>query len=674
MEDPVLDTSPALRKAFACLRDKYGMSEDSSPLDILGRVASELGGSLRQPTGAITWASQAIPQDVSDAWPSSSGDSDTEETPYSTSCSDSMLPAPLGASAAHSSDSGADFVEESTEGDCSDFSDDHDRTFYERVQHNKNRKVWRPPPPPHNVTQPLARADARSSFEGDWRSATDPKDCVKWLAHPFDEDDVHRALSKPYPVHIQRPNLPDYYSDLYSSKDIRAYLASGQCQYSYNVDVVRYDGSKRMSYNMNDPGPRPGSAPGTPAKLGRVWKRFEKEGCSVRILHPQQHCDKLWALMSRLETAFGCCVGCNAYLTPPGSQGFAPHYDDIDAFILQLEGRKRWSLYVDPNNLLPLHNRADFDRASLPAPCMEVVLGPGDLLILPRGTIHEGRSLPDTHSLHITLSANQGCSWAALLQAALPGALQEAAQRTLALRRPMGPDFRRLGCHTALEWYASASYSHRAASHIQGEWELPGLLERRLRRMFKHFTDAVWAHIHIAAEEQWEGFMAERLPQYPPLPRPGSVPHTKLHPGSRLSPVAQPGALRFTRPEPGVIRVVHGLFNDRATHARGEAAQEGAGTAGTALDFELRQAGVLAKALLRKDPEAHSVAEIQAMCKGHTEGGEVLQVLQALVAAGLLRVLDPGAQSPKPGRQKRARRADEGAAGGRRHGTGRAGA
>lgn len=152
------------------------------------------------------------------------------------------------------------------------------------------------------------------------------------------------------------------------------------------------------------------------------------------------------------------------------------------------------------------------------------------------------------------------------------------------------------------------------------------------------------------------------------------MPHTKLHPGSRLSPVAQPGALRFTRPEPGVIRVVHGLFNDRATHARGEAAQEGAGTAGTALDFELRQAGVLAKALLRKDPEAHSVAEIQAMCKGHTEGGEVLQVLQALVAAGLLRVLDPGAQSPKPGRQKRARRADEGAAGGRRHGTGRAGA
>lgn len=34
------------------------------------------------------------------------------------------------------------------------------------------------------------------------------------------------------------------------------------------------------------------------------------------------------------------------YLTPAGSQGFSPHYDDIEAFILQLEGRKRWKLYA----------------------------------------------------------------------------------------------------------------------------------------------------------------------------------------------------------------------------------------------------------------------------------------------------------------------------------------
>jgi bifunctional lysine-specific demethylase and histidyl-hydroxylase NO66 len=30
--------------------------------------------------------------------------------------------------------------------------------------------------------------------------------------------------------------------------------------------------------------------------------------------------------------------GANVYLTPPGQQGFAPHYDDIEAFLLQIEG------------------------------------------------------------------------------------------------------------------------------------------------------------------------------------------------------------------------------------------------------------------------------------------------------------------------------------------------
>jgi len=39
-------------------------------------------------------------------------------------------------------------------------------------------------------------------------------------------------------------------------------------------------------------------------------------------------------------------TGCNCYLTPADSQGFSPHFDDIDAFILQLEGKKRWRVYA----------------------------------------------------------------------------------------------------------------------------------------------------------------------------------------------------------------------------------------------------------------------------------------------------------------------------------------
>lgn len=70
-----------------------------------------------------------------------------------------------------------------------------------------------------------------------------------------------------------------------------------------------------------------------------------QRGCSVRVLNPQTYSRGLWQVNSVLQEYFHSCVGSNVYLTPPGTQGFAPHYDDIEAFVLQLEGKKRWRLY-----------------------------------------------------------------------------------------------------------------------------------------------------------------------------------------------------------------------------------------------------------------------------------------------------------------------------------------
>lgn len=45
-----------------------------------------------------------------------------------------------------------------------------------------------------------------------------------------------------------------------------------------------------------------------------------------------------------------CMVCPGSYLTPSGTQGFAPHYDDIEAFVMQVEGKKRWRLYKPPSS------------------------------------------------------------------------------------------------------------------------------------------------------------------------------------------------------------------------------------------------------------------------------------------------------------------------------------
>lgn len=130
-----------------------------------------------------------------------------------------------------------------------------------------------------------------------------------------------------------------------------------------------------------------------------VWEKFN-EGCSVRILHPQRWINKIWLMLSVLEThwnsiagpfifAFSfffinwtCNAGCNVYLTPEGSQGFSPHFDDIEAFILQLEGKKKWKCYKPRSEaeVLPRFSSQNFSQEEIGEPILEVDLQPGDLL------------------------------------------------------------------------------------------------------------------------------------------------------------------------------------------------------------------------------------------------------------------------------------------------------
>jgi hypothetical protein len=50
-----------------------------------------------------------------------------------------------------------------------------------------------------------------------------------------------------------------------------------------------------------------------------VQQRYLK-GCSVRLLHPQQWSAAIARLLAPLEQMLQCCLGCNVYLTPAGSQ------------------------------------------------------------------------------------------------------------------------------------------------------------------------------------------------------------------------------------------------------------------------------------------------------------------------------------------------------------------
>ena len=54
-----------------------------------------------------------------------------------------------------------------------------------------------------------------------------------------------------------------------------------------------------------------------------------------------------YELCACLQEHFGFPGGCSAYLTPASAQGFPPHYDDVEVFVLQLQGSKRWPPRVE---------------------------------------------------------------------------------------------------------------------------------------------------------------------------------------------------------------------------------------------------------------------------------------------------------------------------------------
>uniref|UniRef100_A0A7S3LN38 Bifunctional lysine-specific demethylase and histidyl-hydroxylase n=1 Tax=Aplanochytrium stocchinoi TaxID=215587 RepID=A0A7S3LN38_9STRA len=255
---------------------------------------------------------------------------------------------------------------------------------------------------------------------------------LEWLISPTPVDTFLSDHLEKKVLFVQRDNNREYFEGILSKNEISEWLKDGKLSHNIDMTLSRYvDGKRETLYHDS-------SVKATPEK---VWQDFKSPvNASLRILRPQQHADMLWKIVASLESYFGCCGGANSYLTPANSQGFAPHYDDIDAFILQLEGKKQWKVYKpysgDDEELkalfpyLPRVSSRDFteEEVSNLNLVLEIELNPGDMLYIPRGFVHQARSSPDIHSLHVTISTGQKNTWGDMLLRALPRAIETAVR------------------------------------------------------------------------------------------------------------------------------------------------------------------------------------------------------------------------------------------------------
>ncbi|GAA1458553.1 cupin domain-containing protein [Williamsia maris] len=131
------------------------------------------------------------------------------------------------------------------------------------------------------------------------------------------------------------------------------------------------------------------------------------DGASIVL----QGLHRLWPpiidFVRELVDDLGHPVQANAYITPPGSRGFDSHHDVHDVFVLQIAGRKHWTVHEPVfTNPLESHPWTDFrgaiaDRVT-EEPAIDTDLHRGDALYLPRGWLHSARSADET-AIHLTI-------------------------------------------------------------------------------------------------------------------------------------------------------------------------------------------------------------------------------------------------------------------------------
>jgi len=119
------------------------------------------------------------------------------------------------------------------------------------------------------------------------------------------------------------------------------------------------------------------------------------DGATVVFQGLQRYWPPLTELVAELELELGHPCQANAYLTPPGSQGFAVHSDTHDVFVFQTAGSKLWEVHGQDGP-------------------EEVLLEPGLSMYLPTGTPHAARA-QETVSLHVTIGINQ-LTWGGILE------------------------------------------------------------------------------------------------------------------------------------------------------------------------------------------------------------------------------------------------------------------
>lgn len=268
----------------------------------------------------------------------------------------------------------------------------------------------------------------------------DPRLCgleaAEYLLHPISVRNFEDDFFEKQPLHIQRNNA-NYNKTLYMKTDIEDAIRDQKLHFCTDLMVVSCGDGDQKTWP---------TAEERVLVDESVWKEYKERKCGFKVLNPQKHSDSVWRLLWGLEKHFRCQCSSHALLTPAGCGKISkPQFEDVDIFLLQSEGEMHWTVHRPPdeNQLLSRFPSREFKQTELEElgdPELAIKLTAGQALYIPRGFVHQGMASENSHSLHLTVTANQLNTYVDLLCTIMPKVVARAADTNIEFRRALPRD------------------------------------------------------------------------------------------------------------------------------------------------------------------------------------------------------------------------------------------
>ncbi|MBL4684794.1 MAG: cupin-like domain-containing protein [Nannocystaceae bacterium] len=224
------------------------------------------------------------------------------------------------------------------------------------------------------------------------------------LTHPRSTEDLrgHMRAAEPFVVHNRQASLAELLS-LPLLRSLDALLAA------WPDPVEVFDPEVADEANSVIVGP------------DEARTQFAS-GMTLLFSEVQLHAPQLVPWLEAIRADLGVSAltekRCLVYATPAGT-GTGAHFDQNVNFVLQVHGTKRWWLAPNSNVTRPMTRHRlgqpidpeleSYSRlpmpSELPVDRTEIVLEPGSVLFVPRGTWHATHATTDALSLNFTFSA-----------------------------------------------------------------------------------------------------------------------------------------------------------------------------------------------------------------------------------------------------------------------------